>query len=385
MKTVVLRAPVLTMSGYGTHSRQVFKWLKTKDVNIKTQPVYWGLTPWLVNPESLNGLVGEIMKTCSPVASQPDVSFQVQLPNEWDPNLAKYNVGITAAVEATFCNPAWVSACNKMDKIIVPSKFTKQCLQNSGKITTEIDVVPESFYDCLLSEEDNKKIDIKFSTDFNFLIFGQITGADAFTDRKNTFFTIKWLCEEFSKNKDVGIIIKTNLGRNSSLDRKNTLNVMRQLLNEVRQGDFPKFYLLHGNLETEEIKSLYQHEKVKALVTATRGEGYGLPLLEASAAELPVLATDWSGHLDFLGKGKFISFNYDLQEVPQGKVDGKIFMPGSKWANVREKDFKKKVRKFYEMPSKPKEWAKDLSKIIKKDFSQQKINELYSESLKNLL
>lgn len=385
MKTVVLRAPVLTMSGYGTHSRQVFKWLKTQNFNIKTQPVYWGMTPWLVNPDGLNGLVGEIMSTCSPLNAQPDISFQVQLPNEWDPNLAKYNVGITAAVEATFCNPDWVKNCNSMNKIIVPSTFTKECLQNSGNITTNISVVPESFYDCLLDNKNEKKLDLDLSTDFNFLIFGQITGNDPFTDRKNTFFTIKWLCEEFSKNKDVGIIIKTNTGRNSSLDRKNTLNIMKMLLKEVRKGPYPKFYLLHGNLEPEEIQSVYQHEKVKALVSATRGEGYGLPILESAATGLPVLATNWSGHLDFMNKGKFVSFNYDLQEVPQGKADGKIFMPGSKWANVREKDFKSKVRKFYEMPSKPKEWANSLSETIKKEYSQKTINNLYTENLKTLL
>ena len=385
MKTAILRAPVLSMSGYGTHSRQIFKWLQTKDVEIKSQVVSWGITPWLINSDGLNGLVGEIMSTCSPLNCLPDFSFQVQLPNEWDPKLAKYNVGITAAVETTICNPQWIDACNAMDKVIVPSKFSKSCLQNSGKISTEIEVVPESFYDCLLNKKNEKKLNLKFSTDFNFLMFGQITGANPFIDRKNTFFTIKWLCEEFSKNKDVGIIIKTNNGRNSSRDRAITLNMMKSLIREVRTGPYPKFYLLHGNLEPEEIQSVYQNPKIKALVTATRGEGYGLPILEAAATGLPVLATNWSGHLDFMNKGKFVSFNYDLQDVDPGRVDGKIFIPGAKWANVKEKDFKTKVKKFYELPSKPKEWANSLAKTIKSQYSQEKINEYYSEALSEIL
>jgi glycosyltransferase involved in cell wall biosynthesis len=143
--------------------------------------------------------------------------------------------------------------------------------------------------------------------------------------------------------------------------------------------------MLHGALEQEEVQSVYQNPKIKALVAATRGEGYGLPLLEASAASLPVIATGWSGHLDFLKKGKFVSLDYDLEPIPQARVDGQIFIPGSRWACVKEKDFKLKLRKFYKSPNKPKEWAENLSKTIHDNFSQTSINNLYSQSLNGLL
>jgi len=386
MKNVLIRAPLLSMSGYGTHSRQVFRWLETKNVNITSQILPWGITPWHVNPAALDGLVGRIMSTASPPPhTKFDISFQIQLPNEWDPSLANFNVGITAAVETDRCNPKWIEACNKMNKIIVPSSFTQQCLKNSGVLTTPIEVIPEAFYDCLLDQENEKELDLNLSTDFNFLIFGQITGGNPFTDRKNTFFMIKWLCEEFANNEDVGIVIKTNHGTNSSKDRQITSIMLDKLLAEVRPGSYPRVYMLHGALEQEEVQSVYQNPKIKALVAATRGEGYGLPLLEASAASLPVIATGWSGHLDFLKKGKFISLDYDLEPIPQARVDEQIFIPGSRWACVKEKDFKLKLRKFYKSPNKPKEWAENLSKTIHDNFSQTSINNLYSQSLNGLL
>ena len=122
---------------------------------------------------------------------------------EWDTSLAKFNVGITAAVETDRCSPNWINACNKMDKIIVPSNHTKQCLKNSGNIVTEVEVIPEAFYDCMQESTNENPLALNLSTDFNFLIFGQITGHNPFTDRKNTFFMIKWLCEEFANNEDV--------------------------------------------------------------------------------------------------------------------------------------------------------------------------------------
>lgn len=385
MKTVVIRGPLLTMSGYGTHSRQVFSWLKTKKVKIHSQILPWGVTPWYINSEKLNGLVGKIMETAKEPTTFPDYSFQVQLPNEWDPNLAKFNVGLTAAVETDRCNPEWIACCNRMDAVIVPSQHIKKCLENTGKLTTKVEVVPEAFYDCLLEEKNEIKLDLKFSTKFNFLIFGQLTGQDSHTDRKNTFNALKWLCEEFKNDEDVGIVIKTNFGRNTTRDRRACSKALDKIISEVRPGQFPKIYLLHGSLEPEEIQSVYQNENIKAIVSATRGEGWGLPLLEASATGLPVIATNWSGHLDFMKKGKFIKLEYDLKEIHPSRIDNRIFMQGSKWAEVREKDFKKKVRKFREASSIPATWAKELSTEIKKSFSQKAINENYDNCFSGIL
>lgn len=381
-KNVVIRGPLLSISGYGTHSRQIYRWLETLDVRISAHITPWGATPWYINPEKLNGLVGKIMANSNfDSNAMPDASFQVQLPNEWDPNLARFNVGITAAVETDKCNPDWITACNRMDKVIVPSNHTKQVLENSGNITTEIIVIPESFYDCMLDNSNEKVIDLKLNTEFNFLIFGQLTGTNPYSDRKNTFFALKWLCEEFSDDKNVGIVIKTNSGTNTTLDRKVTSRVIDQILLEVRRGPYPKVYVVHGALEPEEIQSVYQNKDIKGLVSATRGEGYGLPMLEAAACGLPVLATNWSGHLDFLRNGKFISFEYNLTPVHETRIDNSIFVKGTNWAEVKEEDFKRKVRKFYKASQKPKEWAEKLQPVIREKYSQESVSNIYTELL----
>ena len=363
-----VRGPLLSISGYGNHSRQVYRWLSGKnDVEISTQILPWGITPWHINPNAENGMIGKIMIESSEIDSLGyDMSFQIQLPNEWDPNLAKINVGVTAAVETDVCNPQWVECCNKMNLVVVPSEHTKKTLQRSGNLTTPIVVVPESFPDSIL-DNSVPPYDLPTKTNFNFLLFGQITGDNAFTDRKNTFFALKWLTEAFAGDPDVGIVIKTNHGRNTTIDRTACRRMIKKVVSELNT-DVP-VYLLHGAMTDEEIAGLYKNDTVKALVAPTRGEGYGLPLLEAAASGLPVLATNWSGHKDFLDKGKWIKFDYELSNVNERKIDNAIFVPGSKWAEVNESDFKKKVLKFRNNHVKPTEWATSLSEKLLQSHS----------------
>jgi len=372
-KRVLIRAPLLTVSGYGVHSRQIFEWaISRSDFDVFVQPLQWGITPWLINPEGKDGLVGEIMKRVVDPSKENkfDITFQVQLPNEWDPNLGKFNVGITAAVETDICSKEWIHACNKMDAIIVPSKHTESVLVNSGeKLLKPLFVVPESYHSSI-SDPDLQPVNLDFNTDFNFLVFGQITGNNPENDRKNLFYTIKWICEEFKNDKNVGLVIKTNSGRATKIDQSITNRLFKKLLAEVRGSNpFPKTYLLHGNMNENEVAGLYRNSKIKALVSLTRGEGFGLPLLEAAASGLPVIATGWSGHTDFLGHGKYISIDPKLAPVHKSRIDGKIFVQGAKWAEVSESEVKNKLRKFYEKPSMPQQWANELAVIVKDKYS----------------
>jgi glycosyltransferase involved in cell wall biosynthesis len=385
MINVVIRAPLLSISGYGVHCRQVFNWLdKKENINITSQIVQWGNTSWMVNPDMEDGLVSKIISTSNDSISNFDISFQVQLPDEWDPNLAKKNIGISAVVETDRCNPQWIDSMNKMDAVIVPSTYVRDIILKTGNITTKLFVIPEWYHE-EIDRGESKSLNLDFETDFNFLTISQFTGNDPYTDRKNLYFTIKWFCEAFSDDPSVGLVLKTNHGRGTHIDRQITKNKIRQLVSEVRRGPYPKIHLLHGNLSAAEVVGLYSHPKIKCFLTLTRGEGFGLPILEASACELPVMATNWSAHLDFLNLGKFIPINYKMIEIPENKVDNRIFLQNMRWAEPIEEDFKKKVLKLRNKYSIPEQWAKELSKSVKSKFSASAITLMYDNMLNELM
>jgi len=393
-KKIILRAPLLTASGYGVHARQVARWLIEKEqvsgssIKVTMDPVQWGDTPWIVDPSAEDGLIGKILQRCNKQESDVfDLSFQLQLPNEWNPFLADKNIGLTAAVEADKCNPNWIENCNRMDLIVTPSEFSKKVLTASGNLSVPVVVIPESFPDQLLvnsTEED--VLDLGIETDFNFLIFGQITGNTVENDRKNLAYTLKWICEEFDGREDIGVVVKTNLGRQSALDRIKTASMLSQLLMQVKKSDKgPKIYLLHGAMNDKEIASLYRHPKIKALVSLTRGEGFGLPLLEAAVAGLPVIATDWSAHTEFLNKGKWIKVDYSLVEIDKSRVDQNVWMPGTRWAMPKEEDAKRKLKRFVSSPSLPREWSAELKTTLTSAYSFESIAKVYETTLKDIM
>lgn len=400
MKRILFRGPVTNCSGYAVHGRQIASWLLKKEkeglCKVWFQCLPWGQTHDYLDSAAFNGLLGEIFERSNWETEfrsngKFDSTVQLQLPNEWDISLGNYNVGVTALVETTICNPKWIEAANKMNKVVVPSTFTKSIMTNSGFMFTDVEVVPESFIDEVLLPVDQLPVDkFKFSTSFNFLAVAQLTGHTPESDRKNLFNTIKWFCEVFENNQEVGLVLKTNNGRNTKLDRLFCEQLVGKLLKEVR-GDkvFPKVHLVHGLMSDKEMAALYKHPSIKCYVCLSRGEGFNIPALEAAASGLPVIATNWSGHLDFLNKGKFLKVSYNLEKLHPSRLDdprhpSPIFIEGAEWANPIEIDAKLRLKKFKDNSSMPQQWAKELQQTIQKEFSLQSVHNIYTEKLKEI-
>jgi len=373
MTHVHIKGPLLSISGYGVHARQLARWAFEQDFHITTEITPWGNTPWYTDRKECHGLIEKIMEASSPLKGKPDVSFQIMLPSEWNPSLADKNYGVSAVVETDTCHTDWVTACQRMDHVIVPSEFAKRCLVNSGLKSKRVTVIPESFIDACL--DDPVELSINFQTQENYLVFGQLSG-DYETDRKNTALTLSLFCDTFKDNANVGLVIKTNSGGNSTVDRHITKSRVNSIIRQVRKGPFPKIYFLHGYLNDKEVASLYKHPKIKGLISLTHGEGFGLPLLEAAACGLPVCATNWSAHTEFLNLGEWKKIKGRIESIPAKKIDNGVFVKGAKWANP-DIDYARKSLEDFVLGDQID--TKSLQIAVQNKYSFDKISEKYSK------
>ena len=223
-------------------------------------------------------------------------------------------------------------------------------------------------------------IELNFETDFNFLLISQ------WGPRKNFENTIRWWVEEF-KDDEVGLIVKTNVIKTSIIDRLHTKSRLDSLLSSF--GDVKcKVYLIHGNMNDNELTALYRHPKVKSLISLTHGEGFGLTLFEAAYNGLPIIAPDWSGHKDFLyapkkikKKGKkttvknvahFAKVAYDLKPVQPEVVWDGVIMGESSWCYAKQADFAKQCRNVMKNINRFNKQADNLKSWVHETFTAKK-------------
>ena len=365
-KLLLVCAPVTSRSGYGAHSRDlVWSFLQHDKYDVKILDVRWGDCPRNAldknNPNDKQIL--DCILTQPNLDRQPDIYVDIRIPNEFETH-GKFNIGITAGIETDIVSAKWLEGCNKMDLIIVPSEHSKMgfvssvydAVQNMsdgsqqkvGDLTLEkpIEVLFEGANEEIYKSLDKDKISTDFfdminkkvPEKFAFLFVGQWTKGGFGEDRKDIGKLIKIFYESFAnKKKQPALILKTNGASFSIIDREDILqkiNFVKDMFPKDIQ--LPNIYLLHGEFTDEEMNYLYNHPKIKSMVSLTHGEGFGRPLLEATMTGLPVIASNWSGQIDFLNSEKSVLLAGKLEKVPKSARWKDIITKESKWFTVDE-------------------------------------------------
>ena len=194
---------------------------------------------------------------------------------------------------------------------------------------------------------------------------------------------IKTFLETFKgKSKKPGLILKTSSATYSIMDRDEMLDKIQKIRATVgKDNELPNVYLLHGELEDSEVNELYNHPKVKAHVSFTKGEGYGRPLLEASISQKPVIAPNYSGHLDFLDSEMSILLPGEVKQIHPSAVIQNMLIPESQWFTIDYKKAADVLEDVFKNHKKYTEGAKRQSYRSRTEFSLEKM----SEKLLNIL
>lgn len=396
----VIEAPVFNRSGYGDLSTDLAKSiLRYGKFDLKIVATKWGHCPSKISVEDLTTVEDVQLYNCvltSNLTKQPDLYIKISIPNEFQPH-GKYNIGITAGIETTVPSGDFVEGMNRMNMNIVTSNFVKNVFANvnykkqfengkqepltvqkpmevcfwgaNTKVYRKTDNIVES-----INEELNK-----IPESFIYLFVGQWTHQNGlYTDRKDIANLIKTFLTAFKDKKDPRpcLLLKTSGVNFSKVDKDDILKKIKMIRDEVG-GDLPNVYLLHGELEDEEMNSLFNHPKIKAHLNFTHGEGYGHPLLLASLSGKPMFVSRWSGHLDFLNSKHCNFFEGNIKPINPESVNQWLVKEGS-WFYVSYSLAEEKIKNFYYSPQKSLfENAEKLAEENSKKFSVEEMDKVF--------
>ena len=348
--TMLVFGPVATRSGYGDMGRDLVRhFIEYDKFDVRVISAPWGDTPMNAldanNPKD-KMILDRLVST--QITSQPEVFVHIGVPNEAQP-IGKFNILCTAGIETTVASAQWIEACNKMDVVFTISEHSKAVFENSSfeirtqqgqtQGTLRLQKPVEVLHNCIDTTIFGKKAPTDttitkvldgITENFCYLFVGHWLRGDLGEDRKNVGLLIKLFFETFKQLTDKpqpALVLKTSSAGFSILDREEIINKINQIKASVqldRGQKLPNVYLLHGELTDKEMNTIYNHPKVKAHISFTKGEGFGRPLLEASVSGKPVIASGWSGHMDFLDKDGALLVGGELKNVH----------PSSAWENV---------------------------------------------------
>ena len=390
----VISCPIDAYSGYGARSRDFVKALyelKKDEYDVEILAQRWGSTPWgyIKDHREEWGFLEPLLAK-QQMTKQPDLWIQITVPNEFQ-NVGKFNIGVTAGIETTLCPASWIDGLNKMNLTLASSNHAKNIMMSTGykeqdkngtairdlKVERPIEVLFEGvdldkyFY---VADEDLDGTDLvqeldEIKEEFCYLFVGHWLQGDLGEDRKNVGLTIKTFLETFRNKKNKpALILKVSGAGSSIMDRNTMLDKIEAIRNTI-SGDLPNIYLLHGELDDKDINNLYNHGKVKAMISLTKGEGFGRPLLEFTLAKKPIIATAYSGHIDFLYMENTCLVGGTLKPIHPSAVVDNLLIKESSWFSPDVKQAEFYLRDVYEKYSKYEERAKKQAHQSKTKFS----------------
>lgn len=339
-------------SGYAVSAKNFMLALDSKGVDIRYKYVYGPGTPFVKEePEMSDNYIINVIRGREFDDNIPQVVYGQG--DVFCRNTGKYKIGYTM-LETTGIPDEWVRQANMMDEVWVPSNFNVKTFRDSG-VTVPIYVMPLGVDTNFFNENIHSQ---KKHNKYTFLSIFE------WGERKAPEVLLKAYFDAFTKDDDVLLICKI-FNNDGSIDVKSEIDKMNL------PEDGPEVLILYNQIiEDYQMPILYR--SADCFVLPTRGEGWGMPILEAMACGIPALATRWSSQVDFMTEENSYFIETD------GLVDAVAKCPyyeGFQWANPSLSDLSRKMRYIFEHQEEAKLKGKQAAQDVKDKWSWEKVSE----------
>jgi glycosyltransferase involved in cell wall biosynthesis len=282
-----------------------------------------------------------------------------------------YNIGYTAW-ETSRLPDSWVPLINLMDEVWVPSKWNRDVFKQSG-VNIPIIVIPHMIPMPDLANAKAPDISVSPDTYIFYSIFQWL-------ERKNPVGLLKAYLTEFGPHEKVALAIKSYRIDSSTKEQQVIKDDISRLKKSLQLTEYPQV-LFFGNLLPDEYMKGF-HNRCNCYVTAHRGEGFGIPIAGAMSYGKPVIATGYSGVMEFMNKDN--SFPISYMETPVNNMIFPNYHGHMNWAEPNIPEMKQRMRWCFEHQNEAKEIGKRAKKSIEDNFSSKVIGDMMVQRLSEI-
>ena len=346
-------------TGYAMSSQAIVKALDDKKVRVQYKYVYGPNSPFPV-PEKEDMHHNRLNVICKrPFPKKPKISVVYGQGDVFEKNQGKYKIGFTM-LEVDGFPSQWVSQANKMDEIWVPSEFNKQTMLACGlkrpiyKIPLGVDT---HYFNPGIKSVKNSNNDYVFFTNIEW------------GERKNPQMQLQQFNKTFKASDDVCLIAKLN-NRDPSINLQNEIKKLN-----LKNTGGRIYFIINRVFDFYQLPLLYR--SIDCYITAGRGEGWDMPLMEAMACGLPTIATNWGAHQEFATDENSYLLNITGTIPAQAKCP---YYDGFNWADPDAEHFSALLEDVYNNPERAKQkgllaagemqeqwsWGNTVDKILKR-------------------
>jgi glycosyltransferase involved in cell wall biosynthesis len=282
----------------------------------------------------------------------------------------KYNIG-RVIWETTKLPPEFAENCHLMDEVWTASEFNKQAILDSG-VTKPIFVIPEAI-STTVKPESIKPYHCKADRTFAFYSIFE------WTERKNPDALLRAYWSEFTDKDDVSLVIKTYVDDFSVTKRQEISQAIGAIKAALNQKYYPPVYLYRDLMDRPQVYRF--HRSFHCFVSTHRGEGWGVPQMEAMLLGKPIISSNVGGIHEYLTHKKD-ALLLPVEMIPVTNTrNTHWYLPDQKWGKVEIQDVRKTMRWAYDNKDKAEKIGQTARKTVLDKFSFDAVGKLMFDRL----
>ncbi len=361
--------PVKDYSGYGEANRHAVAALHAAEVNVQVD-----LVSYTIDTADFGNL-GRLMNDLVENKVKYKIKILHVTPDQYERLMekGKYHIGHffweTDKVPVEFAK-----GLNMVDEVWTGSEANKAAMEKGG-VVTPVKIYPQAV------ETDRDwpdKYKVPEIPDSNFIFYSIFE----WTDRKNPQALLEAYWREFQGQDNVALLIKTYFGNFTLQNKQKIRHAINAMKTRMAMKKFPPVYLYMDLMDRSQVMRV--HKTGHCYVSAHRGEGWGLPQVEAMLAENPVITTGYAGVNEYLNNDVARVIPYKMKQLFGMEHSNKWYTPEQQWADIDQAELRKAMRWAFKNQGEAKELGKAGKQFVVDKFNLKAVGDLMADRLKEI-